>query len=73
MVEGLEDMMRCEMMLPCLVTRYCHIYSANCRSTRLPVLQLPGCYETPRRHPEAEYAAVGVIEIIEILRRSVLL
>ena len=46
---------------------------SRCQSTRLPVLQLPGCYETPRRHPEAECAAVGVIEVIEILRRSALL
>jgi hypothetical protein len=39
----------------------------HCRSTRLPDIQLSGLYETPRRFTEAEHAAVGVIEDIEIL------
>jgi hypothetical protein len=65
--------MRWEMILPCLIT-CCHLISPlQCRSTRLPVSQLSGFYETPRKYPEAEYAAVGVIEIIEILRGSALL
>lgn len=61
--------MRWEMILPYLVTCHHLISPLQCRSTRLPVAQLSGFYETPRKYPEAEYAAVGVIEIIiEILR-----
>jgi hypothetical protein len=43
------------------------MYSSHCRPTRLPISQLSGLYKTPRRVLEAEYGAVGVIEVIEIL------